>query len=303
MLNTVRSSYTMTQITPTQASALQRMAINTSTKSAPSSVSTLRVIACGLPRTGTTTTGRALSILLNGSVWDGGGDSFAGSPTRQRQLLSLASYCPMRTPSDRTQVLNLLRTFTEGKVASTDQPGCYFIEELLALYPDAKVICTTRDRESWWASYSALWKIIHDLSTHPFLFLSPSLRRYCSFSFDFYARVPQAVGMKTSQASAWPVSNQAELYERHAEYVKRSVPAGQLYYFDVKSGWGPLCDILGVEVPDLPFPHEMPRAWLTSGQAAITEKLRRRFLMLLLWVSGSVLLAIWRWRGRWGMGF
>lgn len=290
------SSHIMVHMTSNQASALHRMANDISSKSALASTSTFQVIACGLPRTGTTTTGRALSILLDGPVWDGGGDSYVGSPTRQLQLLSLASCCPMHTPSDRAQVLSLLRTFTEGKVASTDQPGCYFIEELLELYPNAIVICTTRDRSSWWASYSALWKSIHELSTHPLLFLSPSLQRFCQFSLDFYARVPQAVGMKNANTSAWPMWNQEELYEKHAEYVKRVVPEGQVYYFDVKSGWGPLCEILGVDVPALPFPHEMPRAWLTAGQAAMTAKLNRRFMFLLLCVSGILGIMFWMWR-------
>lgn len=292
----------MAQITPNQASALQRMAKNTSRKSASTSASNLQVIACGLPRTGTTTTGRALSLLLNGPVWDGGGDSYVGSSKRQRQLISLASCCPFRTPSDRDRALNLLSEFTRGCVASTDQPGCYLIEELLELYPDAKVICTTRERESWWASYCALWRSIYELSTHPLLFLSPTLQRFCQFSLNFYARVPQAVGMKEASVDAWPMSNQEELYERHAEYVKRVVPEGQLHYFDVKEGWGPLCKILGVEVPDMPFPHEMPRSWLTSGQAAMATKLSRRFLMLVSGLLGSVLSVAWIWRTGWLMG-
>lgn len=203
-------------------------------KSAPTP--TFQVIACGLPRTGTTTSGRALSILLDGPVWDGGGDSYQGSPTRQRQLLSLASHCPIHTPSDKIHILNLLQEFTAGCVASTDQPGCYFIEELLELYPHAKVICTIRERESWWASYTALWRSVHELSTHPLLFLSPTLYLFCNFSLEFWKRVPQAVSMKNSNISAWPMANQEELYETHAEYVRRVVPEGQLYYFDVREG-------------------------------------------------------------------
>ncbi|KIW00138.1 uncharacterized protein PV09_08316 [Verruconis gallopava] len=254
-----------------------------------------QVISCGLPRTGTTTTGRALSILLAGPVFDGGSDSFRGPPQRQRLLLSLASLCPVRTSSDRILVLDHLRELTEGCVASTDQPGCYFIEELLELYPNAKVICTTRERESWWASYVALWSSIYELYTHPLLWLSPSLRRFCVFSFEFWRRVPQAVGMTNVNSPPWPMVHQEELYERHAQYVRRVVPEGQLYFFDVRDGWAPLCNILGVEVPKEPFPHEFPRSWLTSGKAALVAKLRRRFALLLT-VIGSVGFMFWRWK-------
>jgi hypothetical protein len=256
---------------------------------------TFQVISCGLPRTGTTTTGRALSILLSGPVFDGGGDSFSGPPKRQRQLLSLASRCPVHTSTDRVLILDRLRELTEGCVASTDQPGCYFIEELLELYPNAKVICTTRDKESWWASYVALWSSIHELYNHPLLWLSPALRRFCMFSFKFWSRVPQAIGMANQDAPAWPMTNHEGLYERHAEYVKRVVPEGQLHYFDVRDGWVPLCNILGVDVPDQPFPHEFPRIWLTSGTATMAATLRRRFA-LLMGVVGSIGFAFWRWR-------
>lgn len=102
--------------------------------------------------------------------------------------------------------------------------------------------------------------------------------------------------MKDTGVKMWPMANQEELYERHAEYVRRVVPEGQLYYFDVREGWGPLCEVLGVDVPDRTFPHEMPRSWLTSGQAAMTAKLRRRLLMLLLGFLVAVGFVFWRWR-------
>lgn len=35
--------------------------------------------------------------------------------------------------------------------AVTDMPAAYFAEELIEAYPDAKVILTTRDTESWFA--------------------------------------------------------------------------------------------------------------------------------------------------------
>ena len=37
--------------------------------------------------------------------------------------------------------------------------------------------------------------------------------------------------------------------------VIETVPAGKLLIFNVKEGWKPLCDFLGVPVPDKPFPR------------------------------------------------
>jgi Sulfotransferase domain len=46
-----------------------------------------------------------------------------------------------------------------------------------------------------------------------------------------------------------------EVFERHNEEVKHRVPAERLLVYEIKEGWEPLCDFLGVEEPDKPFPH------------------------------------------------
>lgn len=51
-----------------------------------------------------------------------------------------------------------LRDLTAGYVATTDCPAIQFTGELTKLYPNAIVICTTRDQNSWWRSAQALMK-------------------------------------------------------------------------------------------------------------------------------------------------
>jgi hypothetical protein len=46
-----------------------------------------------------------------------------------------------------------------------------------------------------------------------------------------------------------------EVYKEWIEEVKRNVPAEKLLVYEVKEGWGPLCDFLGLPVPATPFPH------------------------------------------------
>jgi hypothetical protein len=47
-----------------------------------------------------------------------------------------------------------------------------------------------------------------------------------------------------------------EAFDRWNEEVKQFVPAYRLLVYEVKEGWEPLCDFLGVEAPkDKPFPH------------------------------------------------
>ncbi|KXL46794.1 hypothetical protein M433DRAFT_99832 [Acidomyces richmondensis BFW] len=236
-----------------------------------------QVIACGLPRTGTTSLGEALSVLLKGEVFDGGGESWYGEPTRQFQLLQLAWHCPVRSLVDRTFALHTLARLTENRVASTDLPGCYFVEELLQLYPDAKVICTVREKESWWASYSALWEAIFELRR--WAWLSPRLNRYCEFSISMWKRVPQVV--EISDREPWPITNQKEIYDAHANYIRKIVPEKKLFYFDVKQGWPPLCEMLDVPIPNIAFPHSFPRAHLDTSKNFVLRRLKMRLALII----------------------
>ena len=76
------------------------------------------------------------------------------------------------------------------------------------------------------------------------------------------------------------MSNQEGLCEAHAAYLRRVVPPDQLFYFDVKSGWKPLCDILDVPPPDTPFPHVFPRSWLEKGKVDLLTRLKMRLVIL-----------------------
>ena len=46
-----------------------------------------------------------------------------------------------------------------------------------------------------------------------------------------------------------------QVFEHHNEAVRRRAPPERLLVFDVREGWATLCDFLGVEVPDEPFPR------------------------------------------------
>lgn len=254
----------------------------------------MKVIVAGLPRTGTTSMTAALKILLKGPIFDGGHVSYAGNYTEQRQMLALASYCPTKTETDRREVLRLLSELTAGCVASSDQPGCYMVEELLELYPEAKVVVTTREKESWWSSYVTLQTAI--IALYPLSWLEPQLGRFCRFSAQFWTQVPQALGMDSQCEDFFDMKSHEGVYEAHAAYIKRVVPEKQLLYFDVRQGWEPLCRWLDVDDPEQAFPHEFPRKWLTEGNAASLKKLRFRLGVLItagICVLGTLVYSGW----------
>ncbi len=44
-------------------------------------------------------------------------------------------------------------------------------------------------------------------------------------------------------------------FEKRTEDVKSVVAPARLLVFEVREGWGPLCDFLGVQAPSEPFPR------------------------------------------------
>ena len=50
-----------------------------------------------------------------------------------------------------------------------------------------------------------------------------------------------------------------EQMHAHNEQVKRTVPPERLLVWEVTEGWEPLCEFLGVDVPDEPLPHANDR--------------------------------------------
>eukprot|EP00547_Thalassionema_nitzschioides_P015997 CAMPEP_0194253606 /NCGR_PEP_ID=MMETSP0158-20130606/30218_1 /TAXON_ID=33649 /ORGANISM="Thalassionema nitzschioides, Strain L26-B" /LENGTH=91 /DNA_ID=CAMNT_0038991359 /DNA_START=137 /DNA_END=412 /DNA_ORIENTATION=+ len=60
-----------------------------------------------------------------------------------------------------------------GYNATLDMPQCFFIEEILAQYPQAKVLLTLwSDPEAWHRSASRWWPLIELMSRRPLIWFS-----------------------------------------------------------------------------------------------------------------------------------
>ena len=73
-------------------------------------------------------------------------------------------------------------------------------------------------------------------------------------------------------------------YNQHVEEVKAAVSPERLLIFKVDQGWKPLCDFLGLPVPDGPFPNVNDRneikkiiADMTKGAIRFSPARRRRW--------------------------
>lgn len=166
----------------------------------------------------------------------------------------------------------------EGYQSSCDYPACSFWRELAAAYPDAKVLLSVRAPEKWFESTQ---ETIFSTNLEATLRASPMK--------EFFEKTTWKAFGDRIHDRAFMI----EAFKAHSAEVQRSIPQERLLVFEAKQGWKPLCDFLGVPVPDTPFPHvnardelrqmieapegdsESDAADMARMRAAIGERLRR----------------------------
>ncbi|KAI1866709.1 uncharacterized protein JN550_007562 [Neoarthrinium moseri] len=213
-----------------------------------------QVIGAGLPRTGTASFSEALRILLDGPVYHGGTQTTLGKPVEIKSWIKLLSHWPPANPTDREVVLDILRDRIGGYAAITDSPAAGLVEELVELYPDAKVICTVRDKDSWVKSMAGVSGAATMWFLRGVLMPIPGMRHFVDY----------IEGLRKQWAFLYGDCEPATVktYDRHMMWLKEIVPEDRLILFNVKDGWGPLCKALGKQVPEgVPFPS------INDGQA------------------------------------
>jgi hypothetical protein len=136
----------------------------------------------------------------------------------------------------------------DGYQASVDFPSSGYYRELLAEYPDAKVVLTVRDVDSWYRSATDTI-FAFGVSVPGWLkVLIPRVRRALEM-------VDVCVWQRIFQGRFADEAYAKQVFVDHIEAVKAHVPADQLLIFEVKEGWGPLCRFLDCDVPDSEFPN------------------------------------------------
>ena len=126
-----------------------------------------------------------------------------------------------------------------GYTALVDWPGASFWREILAANPDALVLLSVRDPEAWYKSamdtiFAGLARSDGDIG--PWMVSMKQLLgdRFCNDFAD-----------KDAMIAA---------FLRHNDEVRAEAPAGQLLEWEPADGWAPICERLGVAVPDEAFP-------------------------------------------------
>lgn len=131
----------------------------------------------------------------------------------------------------------------ENYSSAVDWPTATFYKELYAAYPQAKFVLTVRSPESWAASFGAtISSLVAGKADAPpqmleWLEMAQSVIESCGFTVG---SSPEKLALD---------------FARHTEAVKAAIPENQLLVFDVREGWAPLCEFLGLQAPSTPFPR------------------------------------------------
>lgn len=184
----------------------------------------LQVIGTGWGRTGTDSMREALTIL-------GFGPCHHMFEINANPSLRAAWRAPAKGAAPDWELL------FAGYKSCVDWPSCHYWRELIALYPDAKVILTARPAEDWWESYAKTILLGIQQGSDP-----------------------ESLGLTLIAAQALQGRPQDRdfvlgLYRQHVQEVLATVPKDRLLVHNIGDGWEKLCAHLGVPVPDLPYPH------------------------------------------------
>lgn len=186
----------------------------------------LQVIGAGFGRTGTMSMKVALEQLGLGPCYHMV-ECLPRGPEHWQQWIDAANGKPD------------WETLFAGFGATVDFPASSSYQALANYYPNAKVVLTVRDPEQWYEStqetiFAPHW-IEYLRSVEMGQFIHATINDYLQDRMHDKAHLIQR-------------------FQEHNEEVQNTIPASRLLVFEVKEGWGPLCEFLELPVPDGEFP-------------------------------------------------
>lgn len=183
-------------------------------------------MGAGLPRTGTHSLKLALEHLLGGPCY------------HMSEVFDHPEHVPLWHEAVRGQAHRFDEIF-DTYVAAVDWPASAFWRELTSAHPDAIVLLSVRESaERWWRSADAtVWDAI---------------RGDGQGIEEWHAMVVELT--ETRFTPSWR-SGEACMaaYERHNGEVRAAL-GSRVVEFRPEDGWVPICEALGLPVPDDPYP-------------------------------------------------
>ncbi|KAK3939300.1 hypothetical protein QBC46DRAFT_450541 [Diplogelasinospora grovesii] len=273
----------------------------------------MEVICVGLPRSGTESLQQALMMLgydytyhgwdivydrddechspgwvrLARKKWYGG-----GSPSDRHHNNPNPDPNPHPHPTITTADFDELLGHA---VAVTDAAASCFAAELIAAYPDAKVVLNMRrDVDAW--HRSVINTLVHANESWGF-WLASFLDRECFWAWHVYERFLWPLLFRA------PDGDMNRAIRRNARWVAREhcdmirglvTPKDRLLEWYIEDGWAPLCEFLGKPVPPdaTEFPHANAAGGGGGGWKAREEQCNKRWVEAAFVRLGGIIIVV-----------
>ena len=181
----------------------------------------LKVIGAGWGRTGTSTLQAALELLLGGTCY------------HMKEVVTYDLFDFWIQAAEGKVTIEDYRKHFDHYTSVTDHPACMKWEDLLLAFPQAKVILSVRNADSW---YDSCRSTIFNIAPTPyqpwgvycFMKLLPKFRRM--------HRMINAIWGDPCLKGDWSRENCIKEFLAFNEDVKKRCPKEQLLVFDVKEG-------------------------------------------------------------------
>lgn len=195
----------------------------------------MKVIGSGFGRTGTLSMKHALEELGVGPCY------------HMQEVMARPDHVKVWHDAGQGKAVDWQRLF-DGYESAVDFPASAVYKDLMEAFPDAKVVHTVRDPDRWYES--TLETIYQGRNLVP-----RWLRRLVPFADRFSGMVDALVWDGIFDGRFEDRDFAIARFNDWTEDVIATVPADQLLVFDVRDGWEPLCEFLGVLQPGGEFPR------------------------------------------------
>uniref|UniRef100_H2XLT6 Sulfotransferase n=2 Tax=Ciona intestinalis TaxID=7719 RepID=H2XLT6_CIOIN len=188
----------------------------------------------------------------------------------------------MRIMNNGGKVEDFKRMYKDVDVA-LDIPVYFFWEEIHQAFPDAKIILTLRDDESWCKSLDKQMEEMSSKSSP--LYVLVQLMTYTGFRYYKWTTRAAEVCLGTRTKWFWQTVDkngtiQKHVFRQHNVYVQQKAPKNKLLVYNLADGWEPLCKFLGKDVPDQVFPRMNVGATLVANMMAkhpVMKRMQKEF--------------------------
>ncbi|KAK2594898.1 hypothetical protein QQS21_007397 [Conoideocrella luteorostrata] len=249
----------------------------------------LRVLSVGLPRTGSASIAKALTILGYENVYHGIQSFDSPHQLKILERAADATFPALPTYTGQPFKLEDWEELFGTCEAATDVASLY-ASDLITLYPKVKVVLVIRDFNRWYKSvdetlFQQLWSTTAEFCVN---YVEPA------FGYNFVTMGRKSLlGFFNALTVEEARVNARRAFDEHYRQVRAIVPPDRLLVYDMKEGWKPLCRFLGKPVPEIPFPkvneaQEFKR--MISGK--ICSHIRFAALSFIMWLAGAAALVI-----------